>query len=83
MPKVTVYTNRLTDRDKQTAREEILKGNQVRIYPTCINNSRSEIIIHQSEELFKSLGASPVEEEPSATAPIPQSEYVFWSIQGQ
>lgn len=73
MQKVTIYTSRLTDRDKKTAEEEISKGNLVRIYPTCINQGRKDIIKYQSEQLFEELGAKPVTDNSVAG-----EEYLFF-----
>lgn len=63
MARVTIYTNRLTERDKLTVRKELFRGNLVRIYPTCINQGRKDIIKYQSEQFFEELGAKPVNDE--------------------
>ena len=72
---VTIYTSRLTERDKQSARGELFRGNLVRIYPTCINQGRRSTIKYQSEQFFQDLGAKPVE------GVIPDDEgYPFFKV---
>lgn len=73
MSKITIYTNRFTERDKESAQKEINNGNQVCIYPTCMNSGRCQIIKYQSEEFFKSIGAKPVDD-----ASIADEEYIFF-----
>lgn len=73
MARVTIYTSRLTERDKQTAQEEISRGNMVRIYPTSINQGRRDIIKYQSEQFFEELGAKPVNDDSVA-----DEEYSFF-----
>ncbi len=73
MARVTIYTSRLTERDKLTVRKELFRGNLVRIYPTCINQGRKDIIKYQSEQFFEELGAKPVTDDSVAG-----EEYLFF-----
>ena len=75
MQRVTIYTSRLTDRDKKTAQEEISKGNMVRIYPTCMNQGRRDIVRYQGEKFLEELGAKPVNDES-----VVDEEYLFFKV---
>lgn len=72
MPKVTIFTSRLNDRDKKSAHNELIKGNTVCIHPTCFNSTRSTAILEESREFFESLGATELKQE--------ESEYPLWIL---
>lgn len=80
MSKVTIYTPLLNERDKRSAEKELFKGNTVCIYPTCINAKRTQTLVEESEEFFKSLGAVPIEIQPETESALKQT---FWAISSQ
>lgn len=56
MAKYTMYTNYLSERDKERLKEELKAGNSVCVSSDCIGHTRAQMVKNQGEQFLESLG---------------------------
>lgn len=63
MAKYTLYTNYLSERDKERLKEELNAGNDVCVASDCIGHTRAQMVKNQGEQFLESLGCVSDEED--------------------
>ena len=63
LKKFTLYTNSLSDRDKERIQELLKEGYAVCVDTNCIGHSKAMVVRNQGELYLKSLGATLVDKE--------------------
>lgn len=62
MERFTLYTNYLTDSDKDRLQEELNNGKLVCVSSNCIGHTRAAMVQAQGERYLESIGCVAVEE---------------------
>lgn len=63
MAKFILYTNYLSDKDKETIKVHLAQGDSVCVDSTCIGHTRAQMVRTSGELFMESLGATLVDKE--------------------